>query len=501
MQSGSPLKLDQIINLKTVPSEHYFEVRDPGNFSEVVGVVATATAKDVDAAVSGAYQASLTWRDVPVQERNERLLAAAHALEAIAGQLATTLVREQGMLLSETKRDVVNGYQTLREAAAISEAFLQAETVEDGESLISVEKAPIGVIAAIIPWNAPMGLAMSKVGPALACGNTIVMKPSPFAPIALTQALQTVAGFFPPGVLNVVNGDGESGPALTRHPLVRKVSFTGSIATGRVVMAAAAASIKNIGLELGGNDPAIILNDANPADVVPELVKRIFPRSGQVCYAVKRIYVPAALHDKFYDTLCEAIDEFQVGYGLDPRSTLAPVNNQNQFRYIQGLVERTRSSGGDVRELGKKVNPDTWQNGYYLLPAVIKNVAPNAEVVVSEQFGPIIPLVPYRTEEEAIEMANSTEHGLASSIWTSDFDRGFQLAKKIEAGVTFVNSHARTSLGDRHLPFGGVKQSGIGRVRTTIGLAEYIEYHAISLNKKNITNTNTNANTNAKGTN
>jgi acyl-CoA reductase-like NAD-dependent aldehyde dehydrogenase len=493
MHSTSPIKIDLFINQKAVTGDDYFEVRDPGNFSEVVGLVAAASAKNVDDAVTAAYQAGHSWRHVPVRERLDLLLAAATAMEAIGQQLATTLVREQGILLVETVRDVANGVQTLRETAAIAEAFLQDETFEDGETLIRLEKAPIGVVAAIIPWNAPLGLAMTKVGPALACGNTLVLKPSPFAPIALSQALQVIAGFFPPGVINIVNGDGECGPALTRHPLVRKVSFTGSVATGKAVMAAAAESVKNIGLELGGNDPAIILDDARPADVVPELIRRIFPRSGQVCYAVKRIYVPAALHDKFYDALCEAIGQLQVGYGLDPRSTLAPVNNQNQFRFIQGLLERTRKSGADVRELGHKVNPDTWNDGYYLLPAVIKNVAPDAEVVTCEQFGPIIPLVPYRSEDEAIQMANSTEHGLASSVWTSDFERGMQLAKRIEAGLTFVNSHARTSLGDRHLPFGGVKQSGIGRVRTTIGMAEYIEYHAISLNKKIIPN--------AKGTN
>ncbi|HEY4318876.1 MAG TPA: aldehyde dehydrogenase family protein [Herbaspirillum sp.] len=497
MPNQTPIKLDLITNLQIRPADHYFEVRDPGNFSEVVALVATATAKDVEAAVNGAYEAGQSWRDVPVQERNRLLLLAADALEKIAGDLATTLVREQGMLLADTKRDVVNGYQTLRETASITEDFLKADTVEDGEALIRVEKAPIGVIAAIIPWNAPMGLAMAKVGPALACGNTLVMKPSPFAPVALTQALQTVAGFFPPGVLNVINGDGESGPALTRHPLVRKVSFTGSIGTGRAVMAAAAESIKNIGLELGGNDPAIILDDADPAEVVPELVRRIFPRSGQVCYAVKRIYVAHTLHDKFLAALCDAIDKLQVGYGLDPRSTLAPVNNRNQFNFIKGLLERTKASGATVRELGGVVDAATWDQGYYLRPAVISNVAPTAEVVQSEQFGPIIPVVPYQTEDEAVRMANSTEHGLASSIWTSDFDRGLKLAQRIEAGVTFVNSHARTSLGDRHLPFGGVKQSGIGRVRTTIGLAEYIEYHAISLNKKNLTNSKSNV----KGTN
>jgi acyl-CoA reductase-like NAD-dependent aldehyde dehydrogenase len=488
MHNGPPIKIDLFVNGKSVASDHYFEVRDPGNFSEVVGTVAAASARHVDDAVTAAYQAGYSWRNVPLRERLDLLLEAASAMEAIAEQLATTLVREQGILLVETVRDVANGVQTLRETAGIAEAFLQDETFEDGETLIRLEKAPIGVVAAIIPWNAPMGLAMTKVGPALACGNTLVLKPSPFAPIALSQALQVIAGFFPPGVVNIVNGDGECGPTLTRHPLVRKVSFTGSVAVGKAVMAAAAESIKNIGLELGGNDPAIILDDAKAEEVVPELIRRIFPRSGQVCYAVKRIYVPAALHDKFHEALCAGIDKLQVGYGLDPRATLAPVNNRNQFNFIQGLLERTRSSGATVRELGGKVDPDTWNNGYYLRPAVISNVAPNAEVVTCEQFGPIIPLVPYRTEDEAIDMANSTEHGLASSVWTSDFDRGMQLAKRIEAGLTFVNSHARTSLGDRHLPFGGVKQSGIGRVRTTIGMAEYIEYHAISLNKKIIKN-------------
>jgi len=487
MQSAPPIKLDLLINLKTEPAEHYFEVRDPGKFAEVVALVATATARDVDAAVRGAHAASLIWREVPVAERGRRLLEAAAALKEMANDLGTTLAREQGMLLAETKRDVANGVQAIREAVAISEAFLEAEIHEDGDSLIRIEKTPIGVIAAIIPWNAPIGLAMGKVGPALVCGNALVIKPSPFAPVALTQALQMLAGFFPPGLINVINGDGESGPALTRHPLVGKVSFTGSIATGKAVMAAAASTVKNIALELGGNDPAIVLDDANPDEVVAELVTRIFPRSGQVCYAVKRIYVPEAMHDRFYDSLCAAVDQFQVGYGLDPRSTLAPVNNKNQFTYIQGLMERTRAAGGDVRELGHKVDADTWNDGYYLRPAVISRVAPTAEVVVSEQFGPIIPLIPYRTEQEVLQMANSTEHGLASSVWTGDFDRGLKMARHIQAGVTFVNSHARTALGDRHMPFGGMKQSGIGRSRTHIGMAEFIEHHAISLNKKNLT--------------
>jgi len=390
------------------------------------------------------------------------------------------------MLLQDTRRDVSNGVTTLREIAALAEDFLRADEYEDDESLIQVRKAPRGVVAAIVPWNAPMGLTMGKVAPALAAGNTLVVKPSPFAPLAVSRALQVIAGFFPDGAINVVHGDGDIGPALTHHPLVRKISFTGGIETGKAVMAAAAQSVKNIGLELGGNDPAIVLDDARPEQVVPHLVKRIFTRSGQVCYAVKRIYVPKAMYGDFFDALCASVDRLQVGYGLDPRATLAPVNNRNQFRFIQDLVQRTKQSGAQVRELGQKLDPDSWDQGYYLLPAVVGNVSPDEQVVVGEQFGPIIPVVPYDTEEEALRMANGTEHGLGSSIWTGDVDRGLALAGRIEAGLTFINSHARTRLGDRHIPFGGVKQSGIGRVRTHIGLAEYIEYQTISLDKKTI---------------
>lgn len=491
-------RLELLIDNKPVSTNSYFEVRDPGKRPCLVAMVADGTALHADQAVRAAHRAYLSWRDVPVRQRMEQVLEAAAAMESAGPDLAEILVREQGMLLSDTRRDVANGVETLREIAAIAEDFLEPERHEDGESLIQIRKAPRGVVAAIVPWNAPMGLTMAKVAPALVSGNTIVVKPSPFAPLAVSRALEIVARFFPDGVVNVVHGDGEIGPALTRHPLVRKISFTGGIGTGKAVMAAAAESVKNIGLELGGNDPAIVLDDAVPEEVVPHLIKRIFVRSGQVCYAVKRIYVPQAMYESFFDTLCDAVDRLQVGYGLDPRSTLAPVNNLNQYRHIQSLIDGARRDGAHVLELGGKLAPERWTEGYYLRPAVIGNVAPDAPVVVGEQFGPVIPVVPYRSEDEALRMANGTEHGLGSSIWTRDVDRGMAMAGRIEAGLTFINSHARTRLGDRHIPFGGVKQSGIGRVRTCIGLAEYVEYHTVSLDKRAIGTTQEKENRHAR---
>jgi len=477
------IKLDMLINNSSVRSSDYLKVYDPGRLSELVGEVAVGTARHADEAVVAAHAAFQSWRNAPVSERIERLMAAADAVEHISDQLSTTLVREQGMLLRETQRDVNNGIKSLREVAELAKGFLTPEQFEDDDSLVRVEKVPRGVVAAIVPWNAPMGLTMGKVGPALVTGNTVVVKPSSFAPLAVSQALKVMSTFFPPGAINVVYGETDVASTLTHHPQVRQISFTGGTTTGRAVMAAAAQSIKNLNLELGGNDPAIILDDADPALVAPELIKGIFPRSGQVCYAIKRVYVPTAMMPAFFESLCAVADRYQVGYGLDPRSTFAPMNNRGQYDFVRGLIERSRKAGATVSELGAKLEPGEWDNGLYVLPTIIKDLSPTDELVISEQFGPVVPLVAYDSEEQALNMANNTEYGLASSIWTSDPDRGLRMSGRIEAGVTFINSHARTALGERHMPFGGVKQSGIGRVRTSVGLAEYIEYHAVSLNK------------------
>jgi len=483
MSDKSAISLEMLINNEDVSTVDYFEVRDPGRLTEIVGKVAIGAAGHVHDAVSAAHAAYQSWKAVPVRGRIESLLSAADEMEGMAADLANLLVREQGMLLRETTRDVANGIRSIREMSGIAEEFLRPDQYEDAEALLRIEKVPRGVVAAIVPWNAPMGLTMGKVGPALASGNTIVVKPSEYAPLAVSIALKALSRRLPRGVINVVHGGVDVGAALTRHPLVRKVSFTGGTKTGKAVMAAAAETIKNIGLELGGNDPAIVLDDADPAVVVPELIKGIFPRSGQVCYAIKRVYVPRKLAAAVSEAMIAAVDKYRIGYGLDPEATFSPMNNRAQFNIVRGLIERSKQAGAQVHELGTKLEPDNWDNGFYVQPTVVLGLPPDAELVVSEQFGPVIPLVIYDTQEQAVQLANATEFGLASSIWTSDPDRGLAMASEIEAGITFINSHGRTSLGDRHMPFGGVKQSGIGRVRTTVGLAEYIEHHAISLRK------------------
>lgn len=474
-----------LIDNEDVRTEQYTEVKDPGRLSDTVGLLAKGTVRHVDQAVQSAYQAFLQWRKVPLHERMALLAKAAAALEEMASSLAVTVSRENGMLLATTKAEIAAAAHAVRTTIELAESFFQPKQADDGRSWVSVEKRPIGVIAGIVPWNAPMILTMQKVAPALIAGNTIVIKPSPFAPMGVTVSLKTLARLFPPGVINVVHGDSDVGSALTTHPLVRKISFTGGGQTAKYVMKAAADSLKDVHFELGGNDPAIVLDDANVDDILPQIVGGTFRRSGQVCFAVKRIYVPHAMYDSFYRKMCEMVNEFKIGHQLDEKATFGPLNNRQQFGYVAELIQRIKQSPAKIVELGQKLDPDNWDNGYYMRPAVVRDVDPGQEIVTCEQFGPVIPLIPYHSDDEVIRMANQTEYGLGSSIWSNDFDRALKLAREIEAGMTTINGYGQTPLGFKHMPFGGVKQSGIGRENSEAGLEEYIEYHAINYHRNN----------------
>lgn len=471
-------KVDLWINNTIVSSHDQFEIRDPGRLSDVVAQVTKGTVEIANMAVEAAHRAFLTWRKVDVAERINMVLAAAVALELEIPHLSTLLVREHGGLLGEAMTDLGYGVGVTQFTAGIAQSFLVPEVIEDENTRIEIAKVPRGVTVAIVPWNFPIVLTMMKLAPALVTGNTIVVKPSPLAPAAITQALKKMAAELPPGVINVVTGDGDVGAALTSHPLVRKISFTGGVQTAKHVMRDSSSSIKNITLELGGNDPAIILEDANIAELMPNLVRGIFTRSGQICFAVKRVYVPKSIYNQFFDTMCQVVDEIKVGHGLDPQATMGPVNNKVQYQFVKDLIEQAKQSNATVCELGKKLSPDEWNSGYYILPTVVRDVEHSAKVACCEQFGPVIPLIPYQSVDQVIEMANDSEFGLCSSVWSSDRSHALEVARQIEAGSTFINSHNIESL-DVRMPFGGIKQSGIGREFSEVSLADYIEYHGI----------------------
>ncbi|MBZ3900394.1 aldehyde dehydrogenase family protein [Streptomyces griseiscabiei] len=453
-------------------------VHDPGRLDEVVAQVTVGTADDVDKAVRAAHAAFPRWRDTPVAERIRVLGAVADVVAAAGEELAPQLVREHGGMLWEAQTDFGIGGAVLGNVADLVEDFLRPVRFEDEHGFISIEKAPRGVAAAIVPWNMPVALTMQKLAPALASGNTFVLKPSPFAPAALTLLLQRVAELLPAGVLNVVHGDGDVGAALCGHPLVRKVAFTGGTATARKVIEATAATVKNVTLELGGNDPAVVLDDADIDTAVGRMLKGVYTRSGQICFAVKRIYVPRNRYARFADAFCESVDQYAVGHGLDPAASFGPLNNEAQFKKVVDLLDTTRNSPARLVELGRKLDPSSWDNGYYLLPHVVREAEHTALISRVEQFGPVVPLIPYDDEDQVLAWANDSEYGLGSSVWTADPERGLAFARRIEAGSTFINTHSFDSL-DLRMPFGGVKQSGIGRELADAGLSEYVEVHSI----------------------
>jgi acyl-CoA reductase-like NAD-dependent aldehyde dehydrogenase len=471
-----------LIGGKPAEGRGTFEVRDPGRFADVVALVEDAGREHVDAAVRAAAGAAADWRDRSVAERVALLGAAVTAVGSTVEGLVPLLTRENGGTLVESRMDLARGTALFHDLLGLAPEFLAPRTTETGTHWLSVERVPVGVVALIVPWNSPIVLTMSKLAPALLTGNTAVVKPSVLAPAALTGVLRTIADGLPPGVLNVVHGDAEPGSALVAHPAVRKVSFTGSVPVGRQIMADAAVNVKKVSLELGGNDAAVVLDDADFATVVPALSKGAFTRAGQICFAVKRVYVPARRIAEFHERLCAEVDGFRVGHGTDEQTTFGPLISARERDRVRGLVRRAREAGAEVRELGRPTDSVDWEGGNYLLPTVVSGLDPRAELVTVEQFGPVLPLVPYQDEHQAVALANESEYGLASSVWSTDTDRALRVARRVEAGATFINSHNLWSL-SFDMPFGGVKQSGLGRERTALGLQEYVEEHAIRLTK------------------
>jgi acyl-CoA reductase-like NAD-dependent aldehyde dehydrogenase len=477
--SSQESRVDLLINNQDVPAKNYAEVRDPGKLTEIVGRVAVGSAEDVDKAVQAAHNAFLDWKKTSVKERIEKINAALKVVQDSMEDLVPLLIREHGGVIWEAQTDFGFGMGLLQYYAGIGENYLKPELIEDASSWSCIEKKAKGVVGAIIPWNMPVCLTMSKVVPALVTGNTLVVKPSPTAPLALSILLKRIAALLPDGVINVVHGDADVGMALTVHPLVKKIGFTGGTITGAQVSTNAAPFFKTITLELGGNDAAVILDDVNPAGIMPALLKGVYTRSGQICFAVKRIYVQEKMVDKFFNTMCEFVNEYKVGHGLDERASFGPVNNKNQYNKVMAFIENTKNSGATVKELGAKLDPAGWDNGYYILPHVVKDAANSSQIVSCEQFGPIIPIIPFKTVEQAIGYANDSEYGLCSSVWSGDVQRALPIAHQIEAGQTFINTHSFDSF-NLGLPFGGVKRSGIGReFAGESTLSAYIDYHVV----------------------
>lgn len=453
------------------------EVRNPADVRELVGTYPAIGPDYVDAAVEVAVGAQPGWARRSASERAEAL-AAAIATVQVEG-LDRLLVREQGKILAEASLEMSYLGLVLPVFAAQA-GWLDAgtELPDNGRSRTVVYQEPMGVVAIVTPWNWPFALAVISVLPALVAGNAVVLLVAPSAPLASLAAYGQLAAALPDGVLSVFTAPGSEVPQrLVEHPSVRMVSFTGSSQTGQIVMEEAAAGVKNLTLELGGNDAAILLDDVVLDEgALQRLTRGTFTTAGQVCMAIKRLYVPDRLFDRVVEGLGSVLDGWIIGDGLDAATTMGPLHNAAQLRRVQSLIDEARESGGVVHTYGKMAgDPEV---GHFMLPAIVTGMDVGTRLVQEEQFGPALPVIPYSSVDAAVAMANDSEFGLCSSVWSADEERAKTVARLLETGTTWVNAHG-TSVMDPRAPFGGVKNSGTGRRGGRWILESFTETHSV----------------------
>jgi acyl-CoA reductase-like NAD-dependent aldehyde dehydrogenase len=460
------------IDGKAVTGAGEFEVINPATGSPFARAP-ECSREQLDAAMDAAARAFRAWsRDEA--KRRQVLIDCGDALQARIGELAPLLTREQGKPLKNANEELFGGAFWFRYTAGLQ---IPVEVIQDDASArVEVRRRPFGVVGAITPWNFPVMLAIWKIAPALLAGNTIVLKPSPYTPLSTLRLGEILRDVVPAGVLNVVSGGNELGAWISAHPAVRKVSFTGSVATGKKVAIAAAPDLKRLTLELGGNDPAIVLRDADPAKVAEKLFWGAFANCGQVCSAVKRIYVHEDLYQDLAGRLAALAAGVRVGDGLDPASQLGPLNNRMQFERVSELVADALGHGARALAGGGPVGG----RGYFYRPTILTEVADGARIVDEEQFGPAVPLVRYRDVEDAIERANATHFGLSGSVWGSDAARAAEVAGRLECGTSWVNTHLAIL---PNAPFGGAKWSGIGVENGPWGLLGFTELQTVHVAK------------------
>lgn len=458
---------------KAVAGASSFEVVNPAN-EQVIATVPDASRAQLDEAVAAARAAFPAWSATPIEKRREALLALAGAIGANADPLMRLLTKEQGKPHADAMGDVMGGAYWLQAATSLD----LPETVnEDSDVRKSITRhVPIGVVAAIAPWNFPVILAMFKLAPALMAGNTVVLKPSPFTPLTTLKIGELTRGILPPGVINIISGGDELGPWMTSHPGIDKISFTGSTQTGRKVMASAADGLKRITLELGGNDAAIVMPDADVEKVAQDLFWAAFRNSGQICIASKRMYVHKDVYDPLKTALVEYAKTVQVGDGAEQGTQLGPIQNRLQYQRVLDLIADAKANGYEFLIGGEKSEAP----GYFVPITILDNPPETARIVQEEQFGPVLPLMKVDSVEEALERANASEYGLGGSVWGSDIDAALRVGERLQTGTVWINETQHLS---PLASFAGHKQSGLGVENGLEGLLEYTNTQTIVVKK------------------
>lgn len=439
---------------KLVATEATFDVFNPAT-GQTLAQAPAASAEQLDEAVAAAKKAFKSWSQLEHAERKAYLIAYADALQEHRDELARLLTLEQGKPLKTMAEPEVD--QSISWMRQIADRPIPVEIVEETDShIVELHHTPLGVVGAITPWNFPVLLALWKVAPALITGNTMVIKPSPFTPLTSLRVGQIAQSVLPAGVLSVVSGGNELGPQITAHPDIAKISFTGSTETGKHVIRSAAGTMKRLTMEMGGNDAAIVLPDADWESIIAQLYWGAIGNSGQWCVGVKRLYVHRPFQQQFVKAFVDYAVRQKMGDGMDPEVTVGPVQNKMQFEKVKTFLDDIRTKGYKVA-LGGEVDPS--RPGYFIPVTVIDNPPEDSMIVQEEQFGPIVPIVAYDDVDDVIERANDSPFGLGGSVWGRDTKAAVAVANRLETGMVWVNEIHTQGV---DIPFGGHKQSGLG---------------------------------------
>lgn len=465
---------NMLIGGEIVGSENTFKAINPATES-VIAEAPDATEQQLNNAVRAARDSQPHWAMLSEEKRKEALITAADKLTSHQEALAELLSLEQGKPLASARHEIVNAANYCTETCQLS---LPTRTIEDSDKrLVQCQHVPLGVVAAIVPWNFPVTLAFWKIVPALLAGNTIVLKPSPFTSLTTLKIGELLKDTFPPGVFNVISGGDHLGPLISSHPNIDKISFTGSTATGRRVMASSAHNLKRLTLELGGNDAAIVMPDVDINSVVRQLFWGCFANSSQLCLAVKRLYVHGDIYETFRDAFVDYAMKVKVGPGTDPSSKLGPIQNALQFERVCELLDDSLQQGHRFA-LGGSV--DRHKRGYFFPITIIDNPSDNSRVVVEEAFGPILPLLKFYDTDDVIQRANNSEFGLSASVWCKDSETAKNISRRLAVGTVWINEiHYMSS----RMPMSGHKQSGLGVEHGIEGLLEYTELKTFCFRK------------------
>ena len=459
-----------LIDGKLVDGANTLDVVNPAT-GKVFATCARADVVQLDSAVAAAKAAFPSWAATPFADRRALLERWADAIEARKDDFARLLTQEQGKPLPQAAYEMEGAIGVLRTFAAED---LKAEVLrDDGATRLIRHWTPLGVVAAITPWNFPMLLLMMKLAPGLIAGNTMVAKPAPTTPLTTLLLGELAADILPPGVLNIIVDQNDLGARLTTHPDVAKVSFTGSTATGKKVMQGVADTLKRLTLELGGNDAAIVLDDADVDVIAPAIFQAAMLNAGQVCLAAKRVYAPKALYEELCDALAKLANEAVVDDGEKQGTQIGPIQNRAQFDKIKEFLADAHANGTVIAG-GAPLGRD----GFFIAPTIVRDIPDNARLVREEQFGPVLPILSYDDIDDAIARANDSDFGLGGTIWTSNPERAVAIALRIDSGTVWINKHLDLPF---DVPFGGAKQSGFGAELGREGLEEFTQSKIVNV--------------------